>query len=224
MPVTNLMKDIVINTLDEVLKKEESGDVSSNSRDDIIAYVLNRVPPKYVTSKRGFLYSILDARFKVQERIDILFLIYEAIDKVLNRRDSPNAARGITVPESNAYLPHIVGQVLEESTLSIIPDVEVTLMFGAAAAAMVDSDWENPYKTNNATRGHYHFWPQYSEHEMKKTAGIPFKITFRHPHCADQSLDINLNVNRKSDYGISLFIPTVLMKAKDGGKDYPWSQ
>jgi competence protein ComFB len=224
MPVNNLMKDIVISTLDEVLKKEAPKDVSSASRDDIIAYVLNRVPPKYVTSERGFLYSILDARYKVQDRIDVLFLIYEAIYKILNRRDPAVAARVMTLPESTAYLPHIVGQVLEESSLSVIPDVEVTLMFGHAPAAMVDSDWENPYRTNVATKGHYHFWPKCTDGTMKAQTAIPFKLIFRHPHCADQSCDLTLDVSGKSDFGVSHFIPIVLMKAKDEGKDFPWSQ
>ena len=224
MPVNNLIKDIVINTLDEVLKKESQNDVSSASRDDIIAYVLNRVPPKYVTSERGFLYGILDARYKVQERIDVLFLIYEAIYRILNRRNAATTAKGISVPELNAYLPHIVGQVLEESTLSVIPDVEVTLMYDKNLTAMVDDDWQNPYRTSQATKGHYHFWPKYSESIMKKTAGIPFRLTFRHPHCNDQSLDLTLDVSNKSDFGISQFIPIVLMKVKDEGKDFPWSQ
>ncbi|MBP7734635.1 MAG: late competence development ComFB family protein [Spirochaetes bacterium] len=223
MPVTNLMKDIVISTLDEVLKKE-ARDVSRDSKDDIIAYVLNRVPPKYVTSQRGFLYGVLDTRYQVQNRVDVLFLIYEAIYRILDRRDHAGTAKGVTVPETAVYLPHIVGQVLEESTLTVIPDVEVTLLYGAAAAAMVDADWENPYRTTQATKGHFHFWPKYSEGAMKSTSSIPFKLTFRHPHCADQALDLTLNVNSKNDFGISHFIPTVLMKAKNQGKDFPWSQ
>lgn len=224
MPVNNLMKDIVINTLDEVLKKEDQKDITSASRDDIIAYVLNRVPPKYVTSERGFLYGVLDSRYKVQDRIDVLFLIYEAIYRILKRRDPSGATRAITVPESAAYLPHLVGQVLEETTLSVIPDVEVMLLFGNGAAAMVDSDWENPYRTSQATKGHFHFWPKYTEGAMKAKTGIPFKLTFRHPHCLDHSIDLALDASGRSDFGVSRFIPTVLMKVKDEGKDYPWSQ
>lgn len=215
MPVNNLMKDIVINTLDEVLKKEAPRDVSSASRDDIIAYVLNRVPPKYVTSERGFLYGILDTRYKVQERIDVLFLIYEAIYKILNRRDPAGAAKAMTVPASSVFLPHIVGQVLEESTLSVIPDVEVMLMFGGAPAAMVDANWENPYLTSQSTRGHFHFWPKYTDSAMKAMSGIPFTLAFRHQHCLDHSVDLKLDVSEKSDFGVSRFIPTVLMKTNE---------
>jgi len=57
MPAKNLMQDIVVNILDEVLKKEGARRVSEHQKDEIIAYVLNRVPPRYVTSERGLLYG-----------------------------------------------------------------------------------------------------------------------------------------------------------------------
>jgi competence protein ComFB len=216
MPVTNLMKDIVINILDEVLKKEKVKNINGNGRDDIIAYVLNRVQPKYVTSERGLLYGILDAKYQVQQRVDILFLIYEAIYQIQNRRDSNNAVKETVIPEKNSYLPHIVGQVLEDSSLSIVPDVEVMLMYGGMAAPMVDSDWDNPYTTIGATKGHFHFWPKYEEKEMGKGPHIPFSIIFKHDKYTAETIDLSLEVVRNVDFGRSLFIPIVLMKAKEG--------
>jgi competence protein ComFB len=216
MPVTNLMRDIVINILDEVLKKEQETNLTANSRDDIIAYVLNRVQPRYVTSERGLLYGILDAKYQVQQRVDILFLIYEAIYKILKRRDSSTASKETIIPEKSSYLPHIVGQILEETSLGVVPDVEVMMLYGGKPASMVDTDWENPYKTKVATKGHFHFWPRYEEKEMGKGPSIPFSITFRHDQCAAESIDLNLEVLRNADFGKSLFIPIVLLKAKEG--------
>ncbi|TFH41393.1 MAG: hypothetical protein E4G96_05585, partial [Chrysiogenales bacterium] len=181
MPVTNLMHDIIINTVDEVLKKEDKNEIAGVNRDEIIAYVLNRVPPKYVTSERGLLYGILDAKYKIQQQVDILLLIYEAIQKIFHRRDSNTAIKEVATPGKTSYLPHIIGQVIEETTLSVIPDVEVSLMRGGSRAVMVDSDWENPSRTKLSTRGHYHFWPQFIESEMKNTPSVPFTITFQHP-------------------------------------------
>jgi len=216
MPVTNLMKDIVINILDEVLKKEQVKQLNGNGRDDIIAYVLNRVQPRYVTSERGLLYGILDAKYKVQQRVDILFLIYEAIHQIINRRDSTTALKETINPEKSSYMPHIVGQVLDEGSLSVVPDVEVTLLYGDKPAVMVDSDWENPYKTIEATKGHFHFWPTYAEIEMGKSTHVPFTLTFKHDrYCADK-LDLSLEVVRNADFGKSHFIPIVLMKSKEG--------
>ncbi len=216
MPVTNLMKDIVINILDEVLKKEQVKQLNGNGRDDIIAYVLNRVQPKYVTSERGLLYGILDAKYKVQQRVDILFLIYEAIYQIMNRRDSTNAMKEPINPEKNSYLPHIVGQVLDVGSLSVVPDVEVTLLHGGKPAEMVDPDWENPYKTIEATKGHFHFWPQYAEGSMGSLSHVPFTLIFKHDRCSAEKIDLNLEVVRHADFGKSQFIPIVLMKSNEG--------
>jgi competence protein ComFB len=216
MPVTNLMKDIVINTLEEVLKNEQVKNINGNGRDDVIAYVLNRVQPKYVTSERGLLYGVLDAKYHVQQRVDILFLIYEAIHKIMNRRDS-NAAHKETInPEKSAYFPHIIGQVIEETSLSVVPDVEVTLHYRDAPAAMIDSDWDNPYTTIEATRGHFHFWPKFLEPEMGKGQAAPFMLSFRHDRYSADPVELSLEVFRNADFGKSLFIPAVLLSLKEG--------
>jgi competence protein ComFB len=216
MAITNLMHDIVINILDEVLKKESNKKITDNNRDDIIAYVLNRVPPRYVTSERGLLYGILDARYQVQQQVDILLLIYEAIIKVVTRRDPADDRKDRLHLDKTTFLPHLVGQVLEEESLSIIADVEVTLMYGKAKAAMVDSDWDNPYITNAATKGHFHFWPKYIKSSMAKKSKVDFKIIFRHPQYDERKISLSLDVIKKSDFGRSQFIPTVLMKSRAG--------
>jgi competence protein ComFB len=215
MPVTNLMKDIVINILDEVLKKEQVKNINGNGRDDIIAYVLNRVQPRYVTSERGLLYGILESKYHVQQRVDILFLIYEAIYQILNRRDSNNAVKETITPEKSSYLPHIVGQVLDETSLSIVPDVEVLMLFAGSPAVMVDSDWENPYTTIAATKGHFHFWPKYAEREMGKGPLVQFSLTFKHDQCAAETIDLTLEVIRNAEFGKSQFLPIVLMKERE---------
>jgi competence protein ComFB len=202
----------VINTLEEVLKKEKNSNITSHKKADIIAYVLNRVPPLYVTSERGLLYGMMNTRYKTQQHVDILLLVYEAIQKIIDRRDSNNALEGIITAEDSAALPHIVGQVLEESTLAIIPDVQVTLMYGAARASMVDPSWDNPCKTNQATKGHYHFWPKYSKEKMGTGTSARFTITFTHPRCDERSIDVDLEIIQKVVFGKSMFIPVVLMK------------
>jgi competence protein ComFB len=204
------MKDIVINTIDEVLKEEENKKIPVNSRDDIIAYVLNRVQPKYTTSERGLLHGILEARYKIQQRVDIFFLIYEAIH-IISRRVSNPSETGGTISHSIYFLPHIVGQVLEESTLSIISDIEVSLFYGGTPAEMVDSYWENPYKTNIATKGHYHFWPQYSESSMGKGSAVPFTLRFHHTKLADKKLDITMSAVLTKEPVKTQFVPLVLM-------------
>lgn len=215
MAVTNLMHDIIVNAVEEVLKKEEGRDTAGISGDEIVAYVLNRVPPKYVTSERGLLHGVLDAHYKIQQQVDILLLIYEAIEKISHGRNSNTAITEVARSGISSYLPHIIGQVLEESTLSVIPDIEVALLHKGIKCAMLDSAWENPCMTKLSTKGHYHFWPLFDARSMGNSASVPFTISFSHPQCDDHSIDISLEVLGKADFGKSLFIPTLLMKTRD---------
>jgi hypothetical protein len=49
MKLFNLVEMIVEDTVDEVFAKEKDFKNINFHRNDIIAYVLNRVPPRYVT-------------------------------------------------------------------------------------------------------------------------------------------------------------------------------
>jgi hypothetical protein len=74
------MEDVVSSVVGELLaKQKEELPHADMYWDDIIAYVLNRIPPKYITSERGILHDRIDALSAVQQRSDILFLAHEAI-------------------------------------------------------------------------------------------------------------------------------------------------
>ena len=88
MEFFNLIEMIVKDIVDEVLEKEEDFKSIKFHRNDIIAYVLNRVPPRYVTGERGIIHSRIDSRLKYQDHTDILFLTYEAIGLFSKRRST----------------------------------------------------------------------------------------------------------------------------------------
>ncbi len=114
------MEDIVTSVVREVLKKDKDLPKAEIYEQDIIAYVLNRVPARYITSERGIIHGKLESRFKFQQRTDILFLIQEAIQNIQSRRaSSPSSVEELAGRER--MLPHIMGEVLEETTFSIIP-------------------------------------------------------------------------------------------------------
>jgi competence protein ComFB len=216
MPITNLMKDIVVNTLDEVLKQEKDERITDLGREEIIAYVLNRVQPKYVTSERGLLYGILDARHMVQQRVDILFLIHEAVHLISTRRDHHVKKKGEETEDSSFFFPHIVGRVLEESSLTVVPDLEVSLLYKESLAPMIDSDWDNPYRTNESTNGYYHFWPRHSGSRMGKDMAVSFTLSFRHPQCEDVQREVSLEALLRVGQVKTVFIPLVLVSASIG--------
>ncbi len=112
MAVKNLMEDIVAALVDEVLLKTSKDDSDIKVyKDDIITYVLNRIPPKYYTSERGILHGKLDSQFVFQQKTDILLLTHEAINTFKKRRSSE-----LPVSEEKTakeyFLPHVLGEIL----------------------------------------------------------------------------------------------------------------
>jgi len=151
MAVKNLMEDIVSSVVKEVLKKDTDAAKSDIEEQDIVAYVLNRVPPRYITSERGIIHGKLESRFKFQQRTDILFLIHEAIQNIKTRREASSHTDYDGMEKMQNILPHIMGEVLEETTFSIVSDIEVSLLMNGKPVPMLDEGWSNPFITNKAT-------------------------------------------------------------------------
>lgn len=217
MPVKNLMEEIVNSVVTEILSSEKDELSESDVfKEDVLAYVLNRIPAKYFTSERGILHGKLESKFVIQKKADILFLVYEAISVVRSRRASVNHSDYKEIGEKSDFFPHVLGEVLEETTFSVIPGVEVTLTYRGKTAKMIDSSWKNPYRTNNATKGYFHFWPDYVKTSMKKQDVVPFKIVFRHEKFEDRDIDIEVSVIDDFNTDNSHILPIVLLRAKEG--------
>lgn len=216
MAVKNLMEDIVRNVVSEVLKNDTDISESHSNVEDIIAYVLNRIPPKYITSERGVLHGKLEARIVFQQKTDIFFLIYEAIDVINRRRATELGVPSNDIDTSQLRFPHIIGEVLEETTFSIISDIEITLYYKDRPAVMVDVDWKNPYKTNPATMGYYHFWPVFDSEKMTKNDNpVKFTLVFRHPDFQEQMIETEVNLSPNAGMGKSHVVPITLMRARE---------
>lgn len=216
MAIINLMVDVVTGIVHEVLKKTSELPEPEIYEPDITAYVLNRIPPKYITSERGILHGKLESRYIFQQKTDILLLVHEAID-VIKKRRPPLVPRDKGMyRERNAFLPHLMGEVLEETTFSMIPGMEVTLKFGGKPAKMIDVSWKNPCVTNKATKGFYHFWPDFIEGEMQKKKNSPFTIHFRHPRCQEKEVEVDLGIIDNFELYKSHIVPIVLIQTREG--------
>lgn len=216
MEYFNIIELIVKDIVDDVLARDEKYRSIKYHRNDIIAYVLNRIPPRYVTGERGIIHTRTDPALKYQQHTDMLFLIYEAIELFSKRRPTEIDDKNISGEKFSGLMPHILGEVLDETTLSIIPDLNVTLLYNGKPAVMMDQSWKNPYITTKATRGYYHFWPGYNQETMGSSDEIDFIIRFQHPKYQDQIIDLKSKVNRNKDGWSTNSIPLLLMKLKDG--------
>ena len=216
MKFFNLVEMIVEDTVTEVLAKEKYPKNINFHKGDIIAYVLNRVPPRYVTGERGIIHTRIDPMLKYQEQTDILFLTYEAIKLFAERRSSDTEKTEMKMEDLSGLMPYIMGEVLEESTLSMIPDIEVTLLYNNKPAEMMDMGWKNPYIATVATRGYYHFWPKYIESEMGKKDKVEFTIKFSHAKIEPQDVKVVTKINKKSNMEKMQSVPLILLKLKAG--------
>jgi len=218
MKYFNLFETIIEDTVTEVLAKEKYPKNINFHKSDIIAYVLNRVPPRYVTGERGIIHTRIDPMLKYQEKTDILFLTYEAI-KLFGERRATGKNKGVPevkMEDLSGLMPYLMGEVLEETTLSIIPDIKVTLFYNSKPAEMMDNGWKNPYIATTATRGYYHFWPKYIEKEMGKKDLVEFSLSFSHSKFEPYSVQIKTKINKKGVSEKMQSIPLVLLKLKAG--------
>ncbi len=83
--IKNYMEDLVEEVLREYLKNRV--DICNCNRCilDMKAFILNKVPPHYVVSDRGYLHWKLD-EMRTQFNVDILAVVVEAAEKINNNK------------------------------------------------------------------------------------------------------------------------------------------
>ncbi|MCX7679904.1 MAG: late competence development ComFB family protein [Spirochaetes bacterium] len=216
MAIRNIMEDVVASVVYEVLSKEKKVEYIEVYFDDIVAYVLNRIPPRYVTSERGILHDRIDFSRSAQRRSDILFLVHEAMRFVQSRRSTPSPPSRIDESAKMKFFPHVLGEVLEETTFNPISGIEISLLYNNQHAQMIDPNWPNPYKTNKATKGFFHFWPKFIEGEMDEFSPIEFVLRFSHPALEELETRFSLKAVTSFNLGNSHVLPITLMKTKEG--------
>ncbi len=194
MAIKNMMEDIVSSSIEEVLNKNQDFGSYRSSFQEIMAFVLNRIPPKYVTSERGILHTEIDSKFMFQQRSDILFLIHEAITHIKTRREKAAIVSSASDEGHKLYFPHLIGQIVEETTFSPVAEVKISLLNKGKIVKMMDENWKNPYYTNKSTKGYFHFWPVFDEECVIEKDAVEFEIKFEHSKFQSTSVKISLPV------------------------------
>lgn len=142
---------------------------------DAVAFVLNRVRPRYVTGTRP-----LDVDRQMSADIDALAI--DAI-RVINSTERPNHNKAPTTRATDALreampsfnFPVITGNILDGNTFEALSGAFITLRDNAGVVKMQDPSWPNPCGTFKATGGVFNFWPQ---SVTASKVGISQKFTF----------------------------------------------
>ena len=81
MELYNYMEDIVKNVLEALFSKRDDICKCDRCRLDIVAWALNRLPPRYIVTDKGRLYAKLKEQ-EVQFRADVVTQITAAITHI----------------------------------------------------------------------------------------------------------------------------------------------
>jgi competence protein ComFB len=171
MEFRNTIKDKVISKVEEIFealdKDENAGKFCTcdQCKIDVICYVLNRTPPRYIVSNRGASRSLEEGIGWQQQTADIASLIYDGLTRI-NHNLRPNfthssekgaSANESTIPKFN--IPTIMGRVFNGNNFAPISDASVELLWAGELVAMKDGNWQNPCRIVHNIEGNFSFWP-----------------------------------------------------------------
>jgi competence protein ComFB len=210
MRLKNYVEDLVIETVKIVLKDRPDIRPSRAFLLDVAAYALNRIPPKYITSDRGFTREFVSATNgngeggeKLLNVIELITTVNRAVDVVARRRrdETParRSARTITLKDADLRLtyfynmPHIFGRVVDASSGKPVIAARATLWIDEQFSVPAEPGWHNPTTTNEQTRGYFSFWPQVQMGESETTR-VDLRISFEHDRYAPYSVHKSLKL------------------------------
>lgn len=174
MELKNYQEDVVLGLIDILLEDEPEYLHDHSFKYDVAAYTLNRIPPKYFMSERGFtrfadLYLTDEADSDgFANLVELSVVVNHAIDTVKQRRaDHANeaevsAAEEIPVLRYVHNFPHIIGRAIDAHTHAPIDGAVVTLYHGGDQVVPASSGWPNPYRTTQQGKGYFSFWPRHA--------------------------------------------------------------
>jgi competence protein ComFB len=198
MRLKNYNEDLVLETVKIVLKDRKDVHPNRSFILDVAAYALNRIPPKYITSERGFTREFVHAGNgngeegeKLINVIELITLVNRAIEVVARRRRDnvpqqsarpQSAGEEADAPLQLTYfynMPHIFGRVVDAGDGKPVIAAEATLWINDRISVPAEPGWRNPYQTNEQTRGYFSFWPQVEMGEAESMR-IEMRIGFEH--------------------------------------------
>jgi hypothetical protein len=198
MRLKNYNEDFVLETVKIVLRDRKDIKPTRPFILDVAAYALNRIPPKYITSERGFTREYVqagegngDGDTRLINVIELITLVNRAVDVVAVRRRKgapPVSRRGAAsdlledVPLRLMYfynMPHIFGRVVDAHDGTPVIAAEATLWINDHVSVPAEPGWQNPYKTNEKTKGYFSFWPQVEIGE-EDSLRVDLRIGFDH--------------------------------------------
>jgi len=207
MQLKNYQEEIVRAVIPLALEEHPELRTDEAFLHDVAAYVLNRLPPRYIMSERGLTRIaaenwLLDPDEEPRRKRDprdpalvgmvqVLLLVNRAIQVVGSRRRAPSPEKRQSARRSRRgeidlgegfwhNFPQIIGRVVDSRGGSPLPGVSVSMSSRRLGQLESEPGWSNPCATNEATRGYFSLWPRALRDEASvRTFTLSF--SFEHP-------------------------------------------
>jgi competence protein ComFB len=186
MEIINIMEKEVLRIINDICEEQvQSGNerycITPLCKLDAACYVLNRIPPRYITSSRGMAHVEQDYNRNRQLEVDIVRLAAEALQRVTTiQRSYYNAPYSGTGESRGPHFnfPTVSGRILNGVSFEPVYGVSVSLLMENETTRMMDSRWQNPYRIDAATPGTFIFWPDsIPANEAKEVREFEFEIS-----------------------------------------------
>jgi competence protein ComFB len=210
MRLKNYNEELVLDTVKLVLKDRKDVKSTHSFALDVAAYALNRIPPKYITSERGFTHAFVgdwvgeETEEKLIDVIELIAIVNRGIDLVAGRRRERTSVRR-KVPVEDAIsmdrldlmyfynIPHIFGRIVDAASGTPVTQADATLFINDQVSVSAEPGWQNPYRTSEQTKGYFTFWPK-AESGGSETMKLEMRIGFQHEKYLPLSFRRNLKV------------------------------
>ena len=177
MKLKNYQEDIVLNIIRIVAADRSGVDLTDALAHDLAAYALNRIPPKYIMSERGFTRMASehwvdegDDANGLPNLVELMLLVNKAMDVVLQRRAAASGAASVNghvlLNGSDGEIeywhnfPQFIGKVVDADSQRPVYNATISLFVDSERSEPAEPGWSNPTTTNEATRGFFSFWPR----------------------------------------------------------------
>jgi hypothetical protein len=205
MKLKNYQEDLVLYVTDLVLQERPDIEKNESFLHDVAAYTLNRLPPRYIQSERGFTRLAADHWVDSSNGeglaglVEVLLLVHRAIETIQHRRKSDGEAVADTgtlppvdeILDALDYwhnLPYMIGRVIDQERGAPIEGVSVSVSLEGRLAEAAEGNWKNPYHTSLATRGFFSFLPK-PQRSRSKHKSFALRILLEHPQYEPTALE-----------------------------------
>ena len=212
MKLKNYNEDLVLSMIDLVLEDRTDVESSENLVHDVAAYVLNRIPPRYIMSERGFTRMAGEHWVESENDggltnfVELVILVNKAIELITHRRRAASngvhsgGELGIGELELWHNFPQVVGKIVDADTREPVYGATIAFLVDGEHSRPAEPSWSNPYATNAATKGFFSFWPQ-SMRSKDEASSHELAITVAHESYQQ------LELQRQIDIQASLTLP-----------------